>query len=77
VSSPVLANLVNLAATATQANVAIWVMDAAGDTQSMGVTTVDTAGNTATFVSPATSGTYTVMIAEPGKFTGPVTLVVQ
>jgi hypothetical protein len=52
-------------------------MDAAGDTQSMGVTTVDTAGNTASFVSPATSGTYTVMIAEPGKFTGPVTLVVQ
>jgi len=77
VSSPVLANLVNLAATATQANVALWVMDAAGDTQPLGVTTVDTAGNTASFVSPAASGTYTVMIAEPGKFTGPVTLVVQ
>jgi hypothetical protein len=77
VSGPVLANLVNLAATATQANVAIWVMDAAGDTQSTGATTVDTAGNTASFVSPAASGTYTVMIAEPGKFTGPVTLVVQ
>ena len=77
VSSPVLANLVNLAATATQANVAIWLMDSAGDTQSLGVTTVDTAGHTASFVSPATSGTYTVMIAEPGKFTGPVTLVVQ
>jgi hypothetical protein len=77
VSSPVLANLVNLAETATQANVEIWVMDAAGDTQPLGVTTVDPAGNKASFVSPAASGTYTVMIAEPGKFTGPVTLVVQ
>jgi hypothetical protein len=77
VNSPVLANLVNLAATATRANVAIWVMDAAGDTQPLGVTTVDPAGDTASFVSPAASGTYTVMIAEPGKFTGPVTLVVQ
>jgi hypothetical protein len=77
VSSPVLASLVNLAATATQANVAIWVMNAAGDTHPLGVTTVDPAGDTATFVSPAAAGTYTVMIAAPGKFTGPVTLVVQ
>jgi hypothetical protein len=77
VSSPVVASLVNLAATATPANVALWVMDAAGGTQPLGVTAVDPAGNTASFVSPAAPGTYTVMIAEPGKFTGPVTLVVQ
>ena len=71
------AKLVNLAATATQANITILVTDAAGNTQSLGVTAVDTAGNAVSFVSPATSGTYTVMIAEPDKFTGPVALVVQ
>jgi hypothetical protein len=76
-SSPVLAKLVNLAATATQANITISVTDATGNTQSLGVTAVDTAGNAVSFVSPAASGTYTVMIAEPDKFTGPVTLVVQ
>lgn len=76
-NSPVLAELVNLASTATQANVTIWVMDAAGSNQSLGVTAVDATRNTVNFTSPAAPGTYTVMIAEPDKFTGPVTLVVR
>ena len=76
-NSPVLARLVNLAPTATQANITIWVMDAAGNSQSIGVAAVDTTGNAVSFVSPAVSGTYTVMLAEPDKFTGPVTLVVR
>ncbi len=76
-SSPILAKLVNLAPTATQANITILVMDAAGNTQSLGVTAVDTTGNTVSFVSPAASGTYTVIIAGPDKFTGSVPLVVQ
>jgi hypothetical protein len=74
---PVLARLVNLAATATQANITIFVTDAGGSTQPLGVTAVDTAGSAVSFVSPAAAGTYTVMIAEPDKFTGPVTLIVQ
>ena len=74
---PVLAKLVNLAATATQANITIFVTDAGGSTQPLGVTAVDTAGSAVSFVSPAAAGTYTVMIAEPDKFTGPVTLIVQ
>jgi hypothetical protein len=75
--SPVLAKLVNLAPTATQANITIWVTDAAGSTQSLGVTAVDISGSTVNFVAPAAPDTYTVMIAEPDKFTGPVSLVVQ
>lgn len=76
-SSPVLAKLVNLAPTATQANITIWVTDAAGNTQSLSASAVDTAGDAVNFVSPAAPGTYTVMIAEPDKFTGPVPLVVR
>ena len=77
VSSPVLAKLANLAPTATPANVTLWMTDGTGSTQSLGVTAVDTAGNVVNFVSPAVAGTYAVMIGEPDKFTGPVTLVVQ
>jgi hypothetical protein len=76
-SSSVLAKLANLAPTATQANITIWVTDAAGNTQSLSASAVDTAGDAVNFVSPAAPGTYTVMIAEPDKFTGPVPLVVQ
>jgi hypothetical protein len=76
-SSPVLAKLVNLGPTATQANITLLVTDAAGNTQSLGVTAVDTAGKAVNFVSPAVSGTYTVMIAQPDSFTGPAPLVVQ
>jgi hypothetical protein len=76
-NSPVRAVLVNLASAATQANTAIWVMDADGGTQSMGVTMIDASKSAVNFQSPATPGTYTVMIAEPGTFTGPVTLTVQ
>jgi hypothetical protein len=76
-SSPVLARLVNLAPTTTAANVTLWMTDGTGTTQNLGVTAVDTAGNAVNFVSPATPGSYAVMIGEPDKFTGPVTLVVQ
>jgi hypothetical protein len=75
--SPVLAKLVNLAPTATPANVTLWLTDGTGNTQTLGVTTVDVAGDAVNFVAPAASGTYSVMIAEPDKFTGPVSLVVQ
>lgn len=75
--SPVLAKLVNLAPTATPANVTLWLTDATGSTQTLGAVAVDTVGNAVNFVSPAAPGTYAVMIGEPDRFTGPVSLVVQ
>ena len=77
VNSTVVATLVNLSATATQANTTIWTKDAAGNTQSSGAAAVDIANKTVDFQSPAVAGTYSVMIAEPNSFTDPVTLVVQ
>jgi hypothetical protein len=76
-NTPVRATLVNLSATATPATTTIWTTDSAGVTQTRGVTAVDPANNTVTFQSPDKAGTYSVMIAEPDSFTGPVTLVVK
>jgi hypothetical protein len=77
-NSPVQAALVNLPATAAQATTKIWMTDSAGNTLTIGATAVDTANNTVGFQSPATSGTYSVTIAEPNTFiTGPAPFVVQ
>jgi hypothetical protein len=77
VNSRVRATLVNLSATATQANTTIWMKDATGNTQSIGAVAVDIANKTVDFQSPAVAGTYSVIIAEPNSFTDPVTLVVK
>jgi hypothetical protein len=76
-NSRVRAALVNLPATATQANTTVLVTDAAGSTQPYGTAAVDTANNTVYFDSPVTPGTYSVTIAGPDTFTGAATLVVQ
>jgi hypothetical protein len=76
-NSRVRAALVNLPATATQANTTILVTDAAGNTQPYGAAAVDTTNNTVVFDSPVAPGTYSVTIAGPNTFTSPATLVVQ
>lgn len=76
-NSRVRAALVNLPATATQANTTILVTDAAGNTQQYGAAAVDTTNNTVSFDSPVAPGTYSVTIAGPNTFTSPATLVVQ
>jgi hypothetical protein len=75
--TPVQARLVNLPNTATLATTTIWVRNADGNTESIGAVKVDPTSNTVDFTSPAVAGTYSVTIAEPDTFTGPVTLVVR
>lgn len=75
--SSVRATLVNLPATATQANSSILITDDAGNTESRGVSAVDTANKTVDFQSPAGQGTYSVTIAAPDTFTSPAKLIVQ
>lgn len=76
-NSSVRATVVNPPATATKENTTIWITDGAGKTQEIGPTAVDTTNNTVNFKSPAAKGTYSVTIAEPNTFTGPVTLDVE
>jgi hypothetical protein len=74
--STVVAALVNLPATATNQTTSIWIKDASGIITSVGPEGVDAAKNTVSFQAPA-AGTYSVTIAGPDTFTGPVPLVVE